>query len=156
MPGDLGFALQNRGNLFAARSQASQLSPAAPRLFHTIIPAMVTRNDVPYFAFGVMGGDMQPQGQVEVLVNLLDFGMNVQQAGAAGRMEHLGSATPTGRAANGVGNVTAERAIPEKVINELRRRGHTIDYGPPNSGGYQGILLDPRRRQASGRIRTPP
>ena len=81
---------------------------------------MVTKDGKPWFAFGVMGGDMQPQGHVQVLVNLIDFGMNVQQAGEAPRVEHVGSATPTGKPgeANG-GTVQAEPGIPEDVVKEL-------------------------------------
>src|SRR5207244_10238586 len=96
VPAELGFAIQNRGALFALdEHHANRLEPHR-RPFHTIIPALVTKGGKPWFVFGVMGGDMQPQGQVEVLVNLLDFGMNVQEAGEAPRLEHLGSATPTG------------------------------------------------------------
>ncbi len=98
VPGELGFALQNRGTLFALDEQhANRLEPHK-RPFHTIIPGMVTKAGKPWFVFGVMGGDMQPQGQVQVLVNLIDFGMDVQQAGEAPRLEHRGSATPDRRA----------------------------------------------------------
>jgi len=92
-----------------------------------------------------MGGDMQPQGHVEVLCNLIDFGMNVQEAGEAPRLEHVGSATPTGRrgAADG-GTVQAERGIPLAVIEELERRGHSVRPVRTNGGGYQGILIDPK------------
>src|SRR4029079_15736978 len=98
-PADLGFAIQNRGTLFSLDERhANRLEPGK-RPFHTIIPAMVTKDGKPVFTFGVMGGDMQPQGHVEVLGNLLDFGMDVQQPGEAPRLEHIGSATPTGRKA---------------------------------------------------------
>src|SRR4051812_32847920 len=97
VPGDLGFALQNRGCLFALDPKhANRLEPHR-RPFHTIIPAMVTKDENPWFVFGVMGGDMQPQGHVEVLVNMLDFGMGIQASGDAPRVEHIGSATPTGK-----------------------------------------------------------
>src|ERR1700730_16175090 len=79
VPGDLGFALQNRGTLFALdANHANRLEPHR-RPFHTIIPALVTRDGKPWLVFGVMGGDMQPQGHVEVLCNMIDFGMNVQE-----------------------------------------------------------------------------
>src|SRR5262249_22503592 len=94
VPGDLGFALQNRGTLFALDEKHLNRLEPHKRPFHTIIPALVTLKGRPWFVFGVMGGDMQPQGQVQVLVNLIDFGMNVQEAGEAPRMEHIGSATP--------------------------------------------------------------
>jgi gamma-glutamyltranspeptidase/glutathione hydrolase len=141
--GDLGFVLQNRGTLFSLDpTHANKLEPHK-RPFHTIIPAMVTQAGKPWFVFGVMGGDMQPQGHVEVLCNLIDFGMNVQQAGEAPRLEHIGSATPKGRPADGSGIVEAEARIPEPVLRELERRGHRIQRNVKNGGGYQGILIDP-------------
>lgn len=142
-PAELGFAIQNRGTLFALDdTHANRLEPGK-RPFHTIIPAMVTKDGAPFFCYGVMGGDMQPQGHVQVLVNLLDFGMNVQQAGEAARIEHVGSATPTGKpgAANG-GTIKAELGIPDTVIAELTKRGHVVDRVRTNGGGYQGILID--------------
>src|SRR5262249_48911299 len=128
VPGDLGFALQNRGTLVALDpNHLNRLEPHK-RPFHTIIPAFVTKEKKPWLVFGVMGGDMQPQGQVEVLCNLIDFGTNVQEAGEAPRIEHVGSATPTGRPAqeNG-GTVVAERGISAQIIEELRRRGHLVN-----------------------------
>jgi gamma-glutamyltranspeptidase/glutathione hydrolase len=151
VPGDLGFALQNRGTLFALdASHANRLEPHK-RPFHTIIPSLVTKAGRPWLVFGVMGGDMQPQGQVEVLCNLIDFGMNVQEAGEAPRIEHLGSATPTGRPAwaNG-GTVAAERGIPEAVVRALRQRGHHVERVKTNGGGYQGILIDPKTNVLHG------
>jgi gamma-glutamyltranspeptidase/glutathione hydrolase len=150
VPGDLGFVLQNRGTLFALDPKhANHLEPHR-RPFHTIIPAMVTLQGRPWFVFGVMGGDMQPQGQVEVLCNLIDFGMNVQEAGEAPRLEHVLSATPTGRAAQGSGLVQAEPGIPTEVIEALSRRGHRIRIVPRNGGGYQGILIDPKTNMLHG------
>lgn len=142
--GKLGFALQNRGCLFALDPKHPNTLEPHRRPFHTIIPAFVTKNGKPWFCFGVMGGDMQPQGQVEVLVNLIDFGMNVQEAGEAPRMEHTGSATPTGRPgdANG-GTVNVENGFPAAMLEELSRRGHHLKVGGKNGGGYQGILIDP-------------
>jgi gamma-glutamyltranspeptidase/glutathione hydrolase len=138
-----GFGLQNRGCLFALDdNHANRLEPGK-RPFHTIIPAMVTQAGKPRFVFGVMGGDMQPQGHVQVLVNLLDFGMDVQAAGEAPRVEHVGSATPTGQAGrpNG-GTVRAEVALPDAVVEELKRRGHQVERVRVNGGGYQGIWID--------------
>jgi len=143
-PADLGFAIQNRANLFALdEGHANRLEPGK-RPFHTIIPAMATKDGKPWLTFGVMGGDMQPQGHVQVLVNLIDFGMDVQAAGEAPRVEHVGSATPTGRPtlANG-GTVKAEFGIPDAVVQELERRGHVVERVKVNGGGYQGILIDP-------------
>ncbi len=148
--GDLGFALQNRGCLFALDAgHANRLEPHK-RPFHTIIPSLVSKDGQPWFVFGVMGGDMQPQGQVQVLVNLIDFGMNVQEAGEAPRLEHIGSATPTGRSGRGGGTVHAERGIPQKVIDELTRRGHRVTAVRTNGGGYQGILIDAKTNVLHG------
>jgi gamma-glutamyltranspeptidase/glutathione hydrolase len=92
--------------------------------------------------FGVMGGDMQPQGHVQVLVNLLDFGMDVQAAGDAPRVEHVGGMGPTGTG-DGPGVVQVEPGIPEVVVKELEKRGHAVKRVRVNGGGYQGIRIDP-------------
>lgn len=150
-PGKLGFALQNRGTLFSLdENHANRLEPHR-RPFHTIIPAMVTKAGRPWFAFGVMGGDMQPQGHVQVLCNMIDFGMNVQQAGEAPRLEHTLSATPTGKAASpDGGRILAEPGIPASVVAELTRRGHRIARTTRNGGGFQGILIDPETGMLHG------
>jgi len=144
VPGNVGFALQNRGALFALDEQHLNRLEPHKRPFHTIIPAMVTKDGKPWFTFGVMGGDMQPQGHVQVLINLIDFGMNPQMAGDAARVNHVGSATPTGlpmRADGGI--VYVESGIPETTVLDLQRRGHNILRGAAGSfGGYQGILID--------------
>jgi gamma-glutamyltranspeptidase / glutathione hydrolase len=142
---DLGFAVQNRGTLFSLdEKHANRLEPGK-RPFHTIIPAMVTKDNKPVFTFGVMGGDMQPQGHVQVLINMLDFGMDVQQAGEAPRVEHVGSATPKGKAANeNGGTVQAEIGLPEAIVAELKKRGHQVEWVRKNGGGYQGIWIDPK------------
>ena len=108
MPGDLGFALQNRGSLFALDDEHPNRLEPHKRPFHTIIPAMVTKDGKPWFCFGVMGGDMQPQGHVQVLVNMIDFGMNVQEAGDAARVRHAGSASPPASRPSRAGTVTVE------------------------------------------------
>jgi gamma-glutamyltranspeptidase/glutathione hydrolase len=141
---ELGFGIQNRGCLFALDPKHPNTLEPHKRPFHTIIPALVTKDGAPWFVFGVMGGDMQPQGHVEVLCNLIDFGLDVQAAGEAPRLEHVGSPTPTGRpgSADG-GTVRAEPGVPDAVVAELKRRGHTVERVRVNSGGYQGILLGP-------------
>jgi gamma-glutamyltranspeptidase/glutathione hydrolase len=145
VPGDLGFALQNRGTLFALDDKHLNRLEPHKRPFHTIIPALVTKDGKPWFVFGVMGGDMQPQGHVQVLCNLIDFGMDVQAAGEAPRMQHFGSATPTGHAGQKDGGVSdAEPGIPEAVLDELRKRGHHVVRTKRNGGGYQGIWIDPK------------
>jgi gamma-glutamyltranspeptidase/glutathione hydrolase len=151
VPGDLGFALQNRGTLFSLQENHLNRLEPHKRPFHTIIPAFVTKNDMPWLVFGVMGGDMQPQGQVEVLCNLIDFGMNVQEAGEAPRLEHLGSATPTGkRGVAGGGIVAPESGIAHDVVEELTRRGHRFARPRVNGGGYQAILIDPKTNILQG------
>lgn len=141
-PASLGFALQNRGTLFALDEDHPNRLEPRKRPFHTIIPAMVTENGLPWFCFGVMGGDMQPQGHVQVLINLIDFEMNVQAAGDAARIQHSGSATPTGLAAAGAGTVHAESGISEEAVQALREKGHTVVRAQGGFGGYQGILID--------------
>ena len=145
VPGELGFALQNRGTLFALDEKHLNRLEPHKRPFHTIIPAMVTKDGKPWFVFGVMGGDMQPQGHVQVLVNLIDFGMNVQEAGEAARVQHLGSATPTGKPGNKDGGVVqAETRLPKAVLAELEKRGHWVVPVRTNGGGYQAIRIDPK------------
>jgi gamma-glutamyltranspeptidase/glutathione hydrolase len=142
-PGDLGFVLQNRGALFSLDSEHLNRLEPHKRPFHTIIPAFVTKDNKPWFCFGLMGGDMQPQGHVQVLVNLIDFDMNVQEAGDAARVRHFGSQTPTGTPMDaGGGFVAVETGIPMDTIQELKRRGHQIVRSPGSFGGYQGILID--------------
>ncbi len=143
VPGDVGFALQNRGALFALdEGHPNRLQPHK-RPFQTIIPAMVTKDDKPWLAFGVMGGDMQPQGHVQVLVNLIDFDLNVQAAGDAARMRHAGSATPTGLAGDaGGGTVYLESGIADSAVDALRGKGHRVERTRGGFGGYQAILID--------------
>lgn len=143
VPGNAGFALQNRGALFALDDHHLNRLEPHKRPFHTIIPAMVTKDDKPWLCFGVMGGDMQPQGHVQVLVNLIDFGLNVQAAGDAARVRHEGSATPTGLPADPHGGVVAvESGIPLETLRELERRGHRLIRSPGSFGGYQAIQID--------------
>jgi gamma-glutamyltranspeptidase/glutathione hydrolase len=139
---DLGFCMQNRGALFALDDQHLNRLEPHKRPFHTIIPALVTHEGRPWFCFGVMGGDMQPQGHVQVLVNLIDFRMNVQAAGDAARVRHLGSGTPTGQPADGSGTVLVESGISEEVVQALEAKGHRTQRARGGFGGYQGILID--------------
>ncbi|GMU24056.1 MAG: hypothetical protein AMXMBFR13_41330 [Phycisphaerae bacterium] len=141
-PEDLGFCLQNRGTLFSLDpNHLNRLEPHK-RPFHTIIPAMVTRDGKPWLSFGVMGGDMQPQGQVQVLCNIIDHGMNVQQAGEAARCSHSGSSTPTGRMMTDGGEVSVEPGISDEAIAALEQKGHRVSRGRGGFGGYQAILID--------------
>lgn len=143
VPGDAGFAMQNRGQLFALDDQHLNRLEPHKRPFHTIIPGFVTKGGRPWFSFGVMGGDMQPQGHVQVLLNLIDFGMNVQAAGDAARFCHYGSQTPTGEPmdADG-GTVGIESGVTPSAAKGLQQRGHKLVRSPGGYGGYQGILID--------------
>jgi len=144
VPAKLGFALQNRGALFAMDSGHPNRLEPHKRPFHTIIPSFVTRGGKPWLSFGVMGGDMQPQGQVQVLVNMIDFGMDIQQAGDAPRIRHSGSSQPTGAVMVGGGLLACEIGIAPSVVRQLQRLGHSIHPDGYNNffGGYQAIMLD--------------
>ncbi|KAA5541352.1 gamma-glutamyltransferase [Roseiconus nitratireducens] len=150
-PGDVGFALQNRGALFALSDEHFNRLEPHKRPFHTIIPAMVTKDEKPWLCFGVMGGDMQPQGHVQVLVNLIDFGLNVQAAGDAPRIRHVGSAQPTGSEMEaGGGTVNVESGIPEMAIRGLLAKGHRVARVVGGFGGYQAIQIDWERGTLHG------
>ena len=142
-PGEVGFAMQNRGCLFALDAKHLNRLEPHKRPFHTIIPAMVTKDGRPWFCYGVMGGDMQAQGHVQVLVNMIDFGMNVQEAGDAARARHSGSASPTGEPEeSGGGTVTVESGISDEAVAALRKMGHQVVRARGGFGGYQGIMID--------------
>jgi gamma-glutamyltranspeptidase/glutathione hydrolase len=138
-PPSLGFPIQNRGELFTLDpTHRNRLEPHK-RPFHTIIPAFVTKDGNPVFSFGVMGGDFQPQGHVQVLMNIIDFGMSVQQAGEQPRVRHSGSSEPTGSRMDGGGVVSFERHIPDSVMLRMAQMGHAIQGGRSDHGGFQGI-----------------
>ncbi len=141
---ELGFGIQDRGGLFSLKAgHPNRLEPGT-RPFHTIIPAFVTKGGEPVMAFGVMGGDMQPQGHVQVIVDLVDLGMNLQEAGDAARFHHAGSSEPTGTVMKDGGVLHLEDAVPAAVVEELRRRGHRIEKASVGTyGGYQAIYRDP-------------
>jgi gamma-glutamyltranspeptidase/glutathione hydrolase len=147
VPDDLGFALQNRGRLFSLDPDDLNKLEPHKRPFHTIIPGFATRNDKPVFSFGVMGGDFQPQGHAQVLMNIIDFGMSPQQAGEYPRVAHFESSAPTGRQASDGGRVGFERHIAEEVKRKLAQMGHQILSNVGAFGGYQGIwrMANPRR-----------
>jgi len=146
VPDGLGFCLQDRGALFNLEpGHANSLAPGK-RPFHTIIPGFVTRNGKPQFSFGVMGGDMQPQGHVQILCNIIDFNMNLQEAGDAPRFRHAGSSEPDGSLMTDGGLVLLESGIAPEVIRDLLNRGHKVSKSAGEFGGYQGIWLDLERR----------
>jgi gamma-glutamyltranspeptidase/glutathione hydrolase len=141
---ELGFGVQNRGGLFSLdKAHPNALAPGK-RPFQTIIPAFATRDGKPLMAFGVMGGDMQPQGHAQVIVNLVDFGMNLQEAGDAVRFHHTGSTEPTGTPMVGGGVLHLEEGLSPDLLRDLQQRGHRIESEPVGAyGGYQAIWRDP-------------
>ncbi len=141
-PYGLGFILQDRGELFTLEEGHFNCYAPGKRPFHTIIPAFVTREGKPWMSFGVMGGSMQPQGHVQILVNMIDFGMNLQEAGDAPRIRHGGSSQPTGSEMRDGGTVYLENGIDYEVIRELVKMGHRIQFDIGGYGGYQAILFD--------------
>lgn len=141
IPPKLGFTLQNRGELFSLTEGQNNTYAPGKRPFHTIIPAFVTKNGKPYMSFGVMGGDFQPQGHVQILMNMIDFGMNLQEAGDAPRFEHVGSSTVTGFSAEGKGEIKVESGFDFEEIQKLINKGHKVGLGG-YYGGYQAILFD--------------
>ena len=144
-PDGLGFCLQDRGEGFNIVDDRHPNAYAPhKRPFHTIIPAFVTRDGKPWMSFGVMGGDMQPQGHVQVLVNLIDFGMNLQEAGDAPRIYHTGSSEPSGTRVTDGGTCNLEEGFSEETLAGLRRLGHRLGQTSTGAfGGYQAIMLDP-------------
>lgn len=140
VPGDLGFMLQDRGELFSLEEGHYNVYEPGKRPFHTIIPAFVTKDGQPFMSFGVMGGAMQPQGHVQILVNMIDFGMNVQEAGDAPRIRHSGSSQPTGGTMTDGGVVYLESGFDPMIIRALRRKGHDIRTSIGGYGGYQAIM----------------
>lgn len=142
-PPGLGFVLQDRGELFNVQDK-DHFNAFAPgkRPFHTIIPSFITKDGQPWISFGVMGGAMQPQGHVQIIVNLIDFGMNLQEAGDAPRMQHLGSSQPTGSQMADGGTLYLESGFDYEVIRNLLKRGHHVAYGDGIYGGYQAIKAD--------------
>jgi gamma-glutamyltranspeptidase/glutathione hydrolase len=143
-----GFALQNRGYSFSMEPGHANVYAAGKRPFHTIIPAFVTQAGEPLMAFGVMGGFMQPQGHVQILLNMIDFDMNVQEAGDAARGIHRADSQPTGGKMTDGGVLRLEAGISTGVAEELRRRGHQVVHGQRSYvgsvGGYQAIWRDPK------------
>ena len=141
-PDGLGFCLQDRGELFTLEDGHPNVYEPGKRPFHTIIPAFVTHDARPWLSFGVMGGDMQPQGHVQILCNLIDFGMNLQEAGDAPRFHHTGSSSPTGSVMTDGGTVALESAIGLETRRELEKIGHNIVHRVGPFGGYQAIMYD--------------
>jgi gamma-glutamyltranspeptidase / glutathione hydrolase len=144
VPG-LGFGFQDRGELFSMEPGHPNVYAPGKRPFHTIIPAFVMKDGKPWLAFGVMGADMQPMGHVQILTNLIDFGMNLQEAGDAARWQHEGSSAPTGGTMTDGGWVNVESGYPYQTIRELMIRGHHLRFDFGGYGGYQAIMRDDRQ-----------
>jgi len=144
-PPGLGFILQDRGEMFVLKKDHPNGYAPGKRPFQTIIPGFVTKDGKPYMSFGVMGGAMQPQGHAQIVMNMVDFHMNLQEAGDAPRIQHEGSTEPTGQATamTDGGEVNLESGFSYETIRELMRKGHRIVFADGPYGGYQAILRDP-------------
>ena len=142
IPGELGFMLQDRAELFSLDPDHANALKPGKRPFHTIIPAFVMKDGEPLVSFGVMGGSMQPQGHVQIIVNMLDFGMNLQEAGDAARVRHGGSSQPTGETMTDGGTVYLERGFSAETRQALQQLGHKLGDSDGSFGGYQAILRD--------------
>ena len=141
-PDGLGFILQDRGELFTLEEGQFNTYEPHKRPFHTIIPAFVTKDGEPHMSFGVMGGATQPQAHAQIIINMVDFGMNLQEAGDAPRILHQGSSQPTGETMLDGGTVVLETGFPYETIRDLVGRGHAVGWDVGPYGGYQAILLD--------------
>ncbi|MBV6815125.1 gamma-glutamyltransferase [Xanthomonas campestris pv. passiflorae] len=144
-PPGLGFILQDRGEMFVLKKDHPNGYAPGKRPFQTIIPAFVTKDGKPWLSFGVMGGAMQPQGHVQIVMNLVDFHMNLQEAGDAPRIQHEGSTEPTGQATamSDGGEVNLETGFSYDTIRALMRKGHRVIFADGPYGGYQAIARDP-------------
>jgi gamma-glutamyltranspeptidase/glutathione hydrolase len=145
-PTGLGFVLQDRGEMFSLAEGSANVYAPGKRPFHTIIPAFITRNGKPLISFGVMGGDMQPQGHVQIVINLIDFKMNLQEAGDAPRIYHTGSSEPTGQHMSDGGILMLESGFNTGVIQKLMSMGHKIQWNLGGYGGYQAIMWDEKNK----------
>lgn len=139
---DLGFMFQDRGEMFDLTEGRNNTYAPHKRPFHTIIPAFITKDGKPFISFGVMGGEFQPLGHVQIVMNIVDFGMNIQEAGDAPRIAHTGSSEPTGERMTNGGIIQLESGFPPESIRELMKMGHTIQFDLTGYGGYQGIRYD--------------
>ncbi|KQZ59226.1 MULTISPECIES: gamma-glutamyltransferase [unclassified Lysobacter] len=141
----LGFIFQDRGEQFVLKEGHPNSFAPGKRPFHTIIPAFVTKDGKPWLSFGVMGGAMQPQGHAQIVMNLIDFGMNLQEAGDAPRIQHDGSTDPAGQATvmSDGGELDLETGYPYETVRELMRKGHSVRFANGPYGGYQAIMVNP-------------
>ena len=152
-PDGLGFMFQNRGELFSLRDGDANIYAPGKRPFQTIIPGFATRGGEPWLAFGVMGGDMQPQGQAQIILNLVDYGLGLQAAGDSPRWRHEGSPEPTGEPGRGRGILRLESGVPEATRAGLASLGWTFGGPDGGFGGYQAIERRPGRYAAASEMR---
>ena len=147
MPDGLGFMFQDRGEMYSLKEGENNTYAPGKRPFHTIIPAFMTKEGQPIMSFGVMGGAYQPMGHTQIVMNVVDFGMNVQEAGDFPRINHEGSSEPTGEVMEPTGGtITLESGYPYEIIRELLQKGHQVGYLNGIYGGYQCIRYDPIRK----------
>jgi gamma-glutamyltranspeptidase/glutathione hydrolase len=142
---ELGFIFQDRGELFSLDDNHANVYAPGKRPFHTIIPAFIMKDGKPFVSFGLMGGAMQPQGHVQVVTNLIDFSMNLQEAGDATRWQHFGSSEPTdstGKTMQNSGVLAIESDIPYQSVRALMDKGHKVQFDRGGYGGYQAIMFD--------------
>jgi gamma-glutamyltranspeptidase / glutathione hydrolase len=143
-PPGLGFILQDRGEQFVLKEGHANSFAPGKRPFHTIIPAFMTKDGKPWISFGLMGGAMQPQGHAQIVMNVVDFKMNLQEAGDAPRIHHDGSTEPeaqnTPMTDGGVLNLESQFSY--ETIQALMRKGHKIQFADGPYGGYQAIMRD--------------
>jgi gamma-glutamyltranspeptidase/glutathione hydrolase len=149
-PTGLGFVLQDRGEMFTLEPGHNNSYAPGKRPFHTIIPCFITKEGKPWVSFGVMGGAMQPQGHAQIVVNLVDFGMNLQEAGDAPRIQHEGSSEPTGEKMTNGGDLFLESGFDYEVIRKLVQMGHKVGYNIGGYGGYQAIMWDEKNKVYMG------
>jgi gamma-glutamyltranspeptidase/glutathione hydrolase len=147
MPDGLGFMFQDRGEMYSLNEGENNTYAPGKRPFHTIIPAFMTKDGQPIMSFGVMGGAYQPMGHTQIVMNVVDFGMNVQEAGDFPRINHEGSSEPTGEIMEPTGGtITLEGGYPYEIIRELLQKGHQVGFMNGIYGGYQCIRYDPIRK----------
>ena len=142
VPPGLGFMLQDRGEMFSLEEGHFNVYEPEKRPFHTIIPAFITKDNKPYISFGLMGGGMQPQGHAQIVINLIDFDMNLQEAGDAPRIRHLSNQQPTGGIMIDGGELSLESGFDYKEIRQLMELGHKVIFNLGSFGGYQAIMYD--------------
>jgi gamma-glutamyltranspeptidase/glutathione hydrolase len=152
-PDGLGFMFQDRGELFSLRDGDANIYAPGKRPFQTIIPGFATRGGEPWLAFGVMGGDMQPQGQAQIIVNMIDYGLRLQEAGDSPRWHHEGSSEPTGAPQQGVGTLRLESGVPAATREALTAIGWRLGPSDGGFGGYQAIERWPGRYGSASEMR---